>query len=79
MARRSLARMADEYMGSIRRNPPEPVDERIDGFCVAIKSEGDRLSKWTETDWILALERLGVDNGDLASTMEQVASWGVDD
>jgi hypothetical protein len=76
---KSLVKMADAYMGDLRQNPAKSVDERVDGFCVSIKEHGEPLSQWSEIDWILALERLGVEDGNLASTMESVASWGVDD
>jgi hypothetical protein len=76
----TLAQMARRYAQSeLRQNPEPTVDEVVDGFCVEIKKDGGRLSKWSETDWLDALGELGVGDGDLASTMESVASWGVDD
>lgn len=64
-----------------RRNPPDPgdVDDLVQGFCVTKKSEGEDLSDYDEEEWREALMAIGVSEDDVASYLEDVASWGVDD
>jgi hypothetical protein len=64
-----------------RRNPPEPgdLDELVNGFCVTKKMQGEDMSDYDEEQWREAFLAMGVDENELASYMEDVASWGVDD
>jgi LmbE family N-acetylglucosaminyl deacetylase len=63
-----------------RQNPPEDgeIDERVQEFCIEQKTRGEALGEFDEGEWREALEALGVDDIDLASYMEDVASWGTD-
>jgi hypothetical protein len=64
-----------------RRNPPDEdeIDERVQGFCIEKKRQGENLSEWSEEEWREALVTLGVPDEELGTCLEEVASWGVDD
>lgn len=77
--------LADQALDFVRRNPrrnppdEDEIDERVQGFCIEKKRQGENLSEWTEEDWREALGALGVHDEELGTYLEVVASWGVDD
>lgn len=76
--------LAEKALDFVRRNPRQnppddlEVDDRVQGFCVERKTQGEALGNYDEDEWREALEALGVPDIDVASYMEDVASWGVD-
>jgi hypothetical protein len=74
-----LSQVVDEYMSTLRPNPPQTTDEVVDGLCVHIKADAGDISAWDEFEWLEALAKMGVPDELLASKMEDVATWGVDD
>ena len=80
-----MATLAEQALDFVRRNPrrnpPEPgeIEDRVNGFCIEKKTEGEALGQWDEEEWRSALENLGVADFELSCYLEDVASWGVDD
>ena len=76
----SLIDLAEQFKARPRSNPAVVDKEaRVNEFLLNLQSSGADLGKWTENEWILALRKLGLNDEEIADSLENVAGWGVVD
>jgi hypothetical protein len=66
-----LLPLLEQYMGSVRSNPPE---EKLYDFLQEISAEG-KLFDYSEQDWIEAGRAYGMADDQISSWIETAASW----
>jgi len=76
-----MSRLEEFLSRNPRSNPPEEVDYELllDLFIREVKMSGEATKNWNEDDWIRVARRIGFEEIDISSAIEQVAAWGIDD
>lgn len=76
----SLLQLAEKFNARPLRNPPVgDAKTRVNEFIAEVQAKGGEMGRWTEDEWILALRKLGLNDNQIADSLENISGWGVVD